>query len=281
MKKDQAQISRNTPTPTQTSSGNLGKPKKLTKAQVQEQAYWLARGHSCDGLAVCSGLVDKLMRIIGDQITLKELDKFRIPCATVQAMHAASQMTNLDLAKHDEQESLEVYQPTEVLVEEGAEEPNPVKKDSCQQHSRMLKYKASVVPSLSLKNYDRRENRGSRLRSQKSIKKRKSNHSVTSESPSKTSRRGTLLTMNQNQTGGYTTFTAQKSSISSQENNRMTMLNLKEFSARKGSQNITIDSGSGRLRAALASESTRAVNPWLVKILVRFTVHIYSIKQGG
>ena len=41
----------------------------------------------------------------------------------------------------------------------------------------------------------------------------------------------------------------------------MTMLNLKEFSARKGSQNITVDSGSGRLRAALASESTRAVNP--------------------
>ena len=35
------------------------------------------------------------------------------------------------------------------------------------------------------------------------------------------------------------------------------MLNLKDFSARKGSQNITIASDSGRLRAALQLESNR------------------------
>ena len=106
-------------------------PKKLTKAQLLEQAYWLARGHSCDSLAVCSGLVDSLMKLIGDQITIRELDKYRIPCATVQAMTAATQMANLDQAKHDQREPLEVNQTTELMILEAAEEPLPVKRDSC------------------------------------------------------------------------------------------------------------------------------------------------------
>ena len=101
MKKRQEELpTRNTPTPTGTSTGG-SKPKKLTKVQLQEQAYWLARDHSCDGLDVCSGLVEKLMKVIGDTITIKELDKFRIPCATLQAMQAATQMANIDQAMHD------------------------------------------------------------------------------------------------------------------------------------------------------------------------------------
>ena len=83
-------------------------------------------------MAVCSGLLDSIMKIIGDQITMKELDKYRIPCATVQAMTAATQMANLDQAKHDQLERLEVSQSSELLFEEGAEEPLPVARDSCQ-----------------------------------------------------------------------------------------------------------------------------------------------------
>lgn len=74
------------------------------------------------------------MKTIGDTITIKELDRYRIPCATLQAMHAAAQMANIDQAMHDNQTELEVNQPIEALVEDGAEEPIPVQKDSCQQH---------------------------------------------------------------------------------------------------------------------------------------------------
>ena len=72
------------------------------------------------------------MKLIGDQVTIIELDKFRIPCATFQAMSASSQLTNLELAQHDVLGDLEINQPDEVLAEEGAEEPVPTKRDSCQ-----------------------------------------------------------------------------------------------------------------------------------------------------
>lgn len=126
----------------------------------------------------------------------------------------------------------------------------------------MLRYKSPIVPSLNLQNYDRRSTKNrSSLRSQQTIKlkgKRPSNHSVTSDVPKKQSRRGQSITMAPNPAGGYTTtFQAQKSSISSQENTNIAILNLKDFSARKGSQNITIASDSGRLRAALQLESNR------------------------
>ena len=47
-------------------------------------------------------------------------------------MQAAGQLTNLDQSKHDVLQGIEVNQPTEVLIEDGAEEPLPVQKDSCQ-----------------------------------------------------------------------------------------------------------------------------------------------------
>ena len=79
-------------------------------------------------------------------------------------------MANIDQAMHDNQTDLEVNQPIEALVEEGAEEPIPVQKDSCQQHEKMLRYKSPIVPSLNLQNYDRRSTKNrSGLRSQKSI----------------------------------------------------------------------------------------------------------------
>ena len=59
---------------------------------------------------------------------------------------------------------------------------------------------------------------------------------MTSDVPKKQARRGQTLTMAPNPSGGYTTiFNAQKSSISSQENTKIAILNLKDFSARKGS----------------------------------------------
>lgn len=52
----------------------------------------------------------------------------------------------------------------------------------------MLKFRQPVVPTLNLSNYDKREKRVmNKLRSQKTMKKgsRTSNHSVTSDSPTK------------------------------------------------------------------------------------------------
>ena len=65
-------------------------------------------------------------------------------------MQAAGQLTNLDQSKHDVLQGIEVSQPIEVLIEDGAEEPVPVQKDSCQQHSRMLKYKEPLVPTITM-----------------------------------------------------------------------------------------------------------------------------------
>ena len=52
----------------------------------------------------------------------------------------------------------------------------------------MLKFKQPVIPALNFSNYDKREKRVlNKLRSQKTMKKgsRTSNHSVTSDSPTK------------------------------------------------------------------------------------------------
>ena len=190
------------------------------------------------------------MKIIGDQITMIELDKFRIPCATFQALSATSQLANLELARHDVLDHLETSQPPEVLEEEGAEEPIPVKKDSCQQHSRMLKFKAPDEPclNLDLSKYDRPKKSSGKLRHMASLIKgnRQSNHSVSSEmsSPGKSFRRGTFSLA---QNSMYLPQNAQKSTLGSVEN--MTLLNLKELSGRKqGSQNmnITVNASSSR-----------------------------------
>ena len=82
---------------------------------------------------------------------------------------------------------------------------------------------------------------------------------MTSESPTKKNRRGTYLA------NPGTTFTVQKSSISSQENTNLMMLNLKEFSGRKGSHNPTANgSDSARIRTQMISDSNRETKPVLL-----------------
>ena len=104
--------------------------KRPTQKVREQMAYWLARDHSCESLVVSEGPIEQILGLVGKEITRIELDKHKIPCATFQAIDVASQLANLECNGHDKQDRLERETDRLNLEEEGAEEPEPSKKDN-------------------------------------------------------------------------------------------------------------------------------------------------------